>query len=57
MKTHNTLKCVLPMQTNSSSLLGVIGLMGWISDILDNVYATEKFTGRHQFEQFPRIIC
>jgi len=44
MRTHNTLKCVLPMQTNSSLLLSVPGLMGWILDILDYVHARKKVT-------------
>lgn len=46
MRTHNTLKCVLPMQINSSLLLSIPGLTGWILDILGYVYTSKKVTVR-----------
>lgn len=46
MRTHKTLKCVLPMQTNSRLFLSIPGLVGWILDILDYVYASKKLTSQ-----------
>lgn len=46
MRTLNTLKCVLAMQTNSRLFPSIPGLMGWILDGLDCVYTSKKLTSQ-----------